>query len=347
MLKSQLDISRKIRSLENQLNSYCISVLDLSITDRSIKSVDSYETVFMELIKLTKKDQEQLRESFISKINNEMKILAVIDNTLCKDDFDATIIDNVLINDAKQQIVVVNNIIDECLKSKFIKQTMMIQYYFSSLKLLSDFTAIKASIKTIENIWKKFNQDESDFVIKFIKAKKKSFYVPQQKVILDLIDKILVDLLSEHIDKVKAELDTGSPEFEIRLKIMTELDINMRLFQLFELIFKHEVDEAAHVVKVINTILNKNKKNDTTQLSDNEIESRILKIIEEYDQPSKINFKEARKIDLNKIEIQFSSDEEQAVNKNGNNKCLVDGWNNTHNTKIIKDNDTGTIGENG
>jgi len=308
MLKSELVISQQIESLDSQLKSYCISVLNPTFIGANKASGRNYEAVFWRLNNSLKGGQEQFRDRFIQHLMKEKTILAVINMILTNKIFKELNIDTELLTDTKQQITIVNKNIEDCCKNTNIKHAMLIQYYFNSLQLLSCFTAIRSSIATIKNICKKFNQNENSCVLKFNHTKKTSFAIFQQRSIIEIIEKILKKLFGGHLDIITVELDTGSPEFEIT--ILVELDLSMLFSELFEFIFDGDVVRATSSAIMINAMLINYRKDSAEQLSDNDINDRILQINKEYKASGKFNVVPKRKT-INIIEIQVLSIEEE------------------------------------
>ena len=70
MLKSKLDISQEIKLLDNQLNSYCISILNPTYSVNNKASGDYY-ALFKQLNNSLKDDHVQFRKRFIDHLENE------------------------------------------------------------------------------------------------------------------------------------------------------------------------------------------------------------------------------------------------------------------------------------
>jgi len=338
MLKSELDISQEIKLLDIQLNSYCISVLNPTFINASKASGDNYEFLFRRLNKLIKGDLAQFRNIFIKHLMKEKAILTVINIVLTKDAIKELNIDTGLLNNTKQQITAVSKIIEDCCINSTINPSMIFQYFFNSLQLLTYFTAIRSSIATIQNICNKFNKNENSCVLKFIHTKKTSFAISQQRELIEFVEKVLKGLFDEHLDIITTDFDTGSPELEIIINIAAELDINTLLSELFELIFKAKFVDSARALLVIYAMLFKYRKGDTKQLSDNDIDNRLLKINNEYNKLLGKFHTEPKRNNKNKIEIEISSIEEQTASNNdknrGDSKCIAVNRNHNQNEPI-------------
>jgi len=323
MLKSELAISQEIESLDNQLSSYCINVQNLTFSDENKESEEIYVVIFRRLNNLLKGDQEQFRKKIEKHLIKVKNILTVINIILTKDNIKIININAELFDNTKQQIAIVYKNINDLSKSQNINSSIVFQYYLNSLQLLTYFTAIRSSIATIKNINKIFNQNENSCVLKFINTNNTSFSISQQREIIEFVEKILNTIFYEHMDIITVDFDTGSPELEIVIKIVTELDLNILISELFELIFKRDMLKIAYLLITILAMLIGTTKGNDKQISDEDSDKLIDKIKDLYFKLIKTFKIVPKRKKTNKIELQVSSPEGQSSH-DMNKTCLLD-----------------------